>query len=128
MKEFTIEPLPKDGEKLLDALRRNLLVATRSKNDFVYVLMRHGSYLLYMHTPGLPGGAQKRFEVNDKYTAIIKNFATLCDMAFAVEFDEGTMGIYAVLAGVEDAILDRFPGGDRSSDGMVDFGELLDKK
>ncbi|MDR3149974.1 MAG: hypothetical protein LBT88_08215 [Oscillospiraceae bacterium] len=128
MEQFTIEPLPKDGEKLLDALKNGLLVAVRSKNDFMYVLMRRGNYLLYLHTPGSPSGGQKRFEVNDKYTAIIKNFAALCDMAFAVTFDEQKMELYAVLAGAEDAILEKFPGGDRNADGTVDFGELLEGK
>lgn len=115
-----LEPLPKEGGKLEQALSEGKLAVARSKNDFLYILDRGGQFHMFTHTPGSPGGGQKQFPKDEKYTAMVCNLAGLADALFAVEFAEG-MDLYGVLASAEEAILTAFPGSDRDADEMVDF-------
>jgi hypothetical protein len=119
--QFNLELLPKDGEKLLDALKAERMVVVRSKNDFMYILLRGGTFHMFMHTPGSPDGGQNKFPEDEKYTAIVKNFANLSELAVAVTFDGKSMNLYNVMASAEEAILTEFPGDDRDADEIVDF-------
>ncbi|MDR0818810.1 MAG: hypothetical protein LBN43_04475 [Oscillospiraceae bacterium] len=121
MEQLSLSLLPKDGVKMLDSLRAGNLIAVKSKNDFMYVILRKGEYQMFLHTIGAPNGGTKRFEDNEKYAAIVKNFAQLSDLAVEVAFDEKTMNIYHVMASAEEAILTEFPGDDRDLDETVDF-------
>jgi hypothetical protein len=113
--------LPRDGDKLLDALRSGGLVAVKSKLDFMYILLREGEFRMFMHSVGASNGGRKSFPDEERYQAIVRNFANLCDLAVAVEFDEKTMNLYHVMASAEEAILTQFPGDDRDADETVDF-------
>lgn len=115
-----LEPLPKDSGRLEQALGEGKLAVARSNNDFLYILDRGGQFHMFTHTPGNPGGGQKQFPKDEKYTAMVRKLADLADALFAVEFDR-EMNLYGVLASAEEAILTAFPGSDRDADEMVDF-------
>lgn len=115
-----LEPLSKESGALEQALGEGKLAVARSNNDFLYILDRGGQFHMFTHTPGNPGGGQKQFPKDEKYTAMVRKLAGLADALFAVEFDPG-MNLYGVLASAEEAILTAFPGSDRDADEMVDF-------
>jgi len=121
MEQLQLELLPKDGDKVLDALRAKNLVVVRSKNDFMYVLLRNKQFQMFMHTPGSENGGRNQFPEDEKYNAIVKNFANLADMCVLVKYDEKKMNLFHVLASAEEAILTEFPGEDRDADEAVDF-------
>jgi hypothetical protein len=121
MEQLQLELLPKEGDKVLEALKAKHLVVARSKNDFMYILLRNKQYNMFMHSPGASDGGRKQFPEDEKYTAIVKNFAKLADMCVSVRFDEKKMNLFHVLASAEDAILTEFPGSDRDADEAVDF-------
>ena len=115
-----LEPLPKDSERLEEALKEGRLAVARSNNDFLYILDMDGQFHMFTHTPGNPGGGQKRFPKDEKYTAMVRKLATLADAVFAVEFSR-EMNLYGVMASAEEAILTAFPGNDRDADEDVEF-------
>ncbi len=118
--DVNLSVLEKDGQAILDELKSGNMVVVRSKNDFLYVLQFDKKFHMFSHTPGATGGGQKQFPVDDKYTAVVKNLATLADAVFKVEFDR-SMNLYGVLASAEEGILSLFPGGDREGDADVEF-------
>lgn len=115
-----LDILPKDGDRIIEELSKDNIVAARSKNDFIYIMDEGGEYRLFSHTPGSPDGGRKSFPKNDKHTAIIRSLAVMSDALFLVEFDRG-MNLSGVLASAEEGILSTFPGDDRDADGMVEF-------
>ncbi|MDR2606389.1 MAG: hypothetical protein LBC38_03805 [Oscillospiraceae bacterium] len=121
MEQLQLELLPKDGEKVLEALKSGCLVVVRSKNDFMYVLLRKKQFQMFMHSPGSESGGRNQFPEDDKYTAIVKNFANLADMCVVVHYDAAQMNLFHVMASAEEAILTEFPGDDRDADEAVDF-------
>jgi hypothetical protein len=124
---LSLSLIAKDGAAMLETLTAGKLAVVRSKNDFMYVLLRGGTFHMFTHTPGSPEGGQKQFPQDEKYTAIVKNFATLADICVAVEFDEQSMNLYHVMSSAEEAILVEFPGDDRDADEAIDFmgGDLM---
>ena len=124
MEEISLDVMPKDGERLLQELADGRMVIARSKNDFMYILDFDGQFHLFTHTPGAPGGSQKQFPKDEQYTATVRKLADLADAMYVVDFDKD-LNIYGVMFSAEEGILSRFPGGDRDSDGVVDFGDAL---
>ena len=120
MENVNLDVLPKDGERMLNALADGRMVIARSKNDFLYILDFGNEFHMFSHTPGAPGGGQKKFPKNEKYMATVRKIADMSDAVYTAEFDKG-LNIYGVMATAEEAILTMFPGDDRSGDGMVDF-------
>ncbi|MCL1835063.1 MAG: hypothetical protein FWG48_02780 [Oscillospiraceae bacterium] len=116
--------LPKDGERALQELSLGNMVAFRSGNDFLYAVDTDGQYHLFSHTSGAPGGGQRQFPKDEKNTASVRKLADLADAVYLVGFDK-SMNIYGVMYTAEEGILSMFPGEDRDSDGVVDFGELF---
>ena len=121
MEHLEMTLLPKDGVALLAALESGAMVVVKSKQDFMYVILRNDEYHMFMHTVGAPNGGSKRFTADEKYTAVVKNFAELSDLLVSVAFDDKTMNIYNVMASAEEAILDEFPDGSGEPDAIVDF-------
>jgi len=121
VENINLDILPNDGERILKELEAGNMVIARSKNEFLYMLDYNGEYHMFSHTPGAPGGGQKQFPKNEKYTAAVSKFADLSDAVYVAQFDRG-LNIYGVMYTVEEAILSMFPGDDRDSDGIVDFG------
>ncbi|MDR0935629.1 MAG: hypothetical protein LBM98_02980 [Oscillospiraceae bacterium] len=121
MEQLQLSPVEKNGDAFMNALKAGSLLAIRSKNDFLYCVLRNKLFHLFTHTPGSPGGGQKQFPEDEKYTAVIRNLSTLCDLAIAVNFNEKEMNLYNVMASAEEAILETFPGDDRDADATVDF-------
>lgn len=117
---ISIAPLAKDGDKLLSALGPGRMVVSRSKNDFLYITDSKEEFQLFMHTSGSPSGGRHMFPKDEKYTAVIRNLATVADTLFAVEFDK-RLDLYGVMASAEDGILSMFPGDDRDADEDVEF-------
>ena len=125
MDNINLDLLPKDGDRVLKELADGNMVVMRSKNEFMYILDFDGQFHMFSHTPGAPGGGQKQFPKDEKYTATVRNLAKISDAVYLVEFDKG-MNLYGVMSTAEDAILEMFPGDDRDADGIIDFME--DKK
>ena len=120
MENISLDILPKDGERMLTELAAGNMVIARSKNDFMYILDFNGQFHMFSHTPGAPGGGQRQFPKDEKYTATVRKLADLSDAVYVVEFDK-SMNLYGVMSTAENAILSMFPGDDRDSDGIVDF-------
>ncbi len=122
-----LEVLGKDGDKVLEALAQKKLVAARSRDDFLYILDRDGTYHMFTHAVGSPGGGSKRFPKDEKHTAMVKSLASVADAVFAASFDE-KMDLFGVLASAEHGILSLFPG-EENEDGAITFmvpGEQTD--
>ena len=120
MENINLDMLPKDGERMLKELAEGNMVVTRSNNEFLYVIVFDDQFHMFTHTPGAPGGGQRQFPRNEKYTATVRNLAEISDAVYLVEFDKN-LNLYGVMATAEEGILEMFPGEDRDSDGMVDF-------
>jgi len=125
MEDINLDVLPKDGEQLLKELAAGKMVIARSKNDFLYILDFDGQFHMFSHTPGAPSGGQRQFPKDEKYTATVRNLAKISDEVYVAEYEK-SLNLYGVMATAEDGILSMFPGDDRDSDGMVDFGAPLE--
>ena len=120
MDNINLDILPKDGERVLSELASGNMVIARSKNDFLYILDFDGQFHMFSHSPGAPGGGQRQFPKDEKYTATIRKLADISDAVYMAEFDKG-LNLYGVMYTAEEGILSMFPGEDRDSDGTVDF-------
>lgn len=120
MENVSLEPLPKEGDRLLAELGQGHMVIVRSKNDFLYVLDFDGTFHMFSHTPGAPGGGQKQFPKDEKYTAVIRKLADLSDAVYKAEFSR-EQNLYGVMASAEEGILSLFPGMDRDKDSDIEF-------
>lgn len=107
-------------DKIIEQLNAGNMVIVRSKNDFIYILDFNSEFHLFSHTPGSPGGGQKRFPKDEKYTATIRSLGKLADFVYMAEFDK-SMNIYGVMCSAEEGILSLFPGDDRNSDSDIEF-------
>ena len=121
MDNIDLDLLPKDGDRVLKELADGNLVVARSKNDFLYILDFDGQFHMFTHTPGAPGGGQKQFPKDEKFTATVRKMADISDAVYLVAFDKN-LNLYGVMATAEEAILEMFPGEDRDADGVIDFG------
>ena len=121
MENVNLDLLPKDGERVLEELAKGNMVIARSKNDFLYMLDFDGQFHMFSHTPGAPGGGQRQFPKDEKHLATVRKLADISDAVYLAEFDKD-LNIYGVMYTAEEGILAMFPGDDRDSDGMVDFG------
>ena len=121
MENINLDVLPKDGERILKELAAGNMVITRSKNDFLYILDFDGQFHMFSHTPGAPGGGQRQFPKDEKYTATVRKLADISDAVYLAEYDK-SLNLYGVMYTAEEGILSMFPGDDRDSDGMIDFG------
>ena len=121
MESVNLDMLPKDGERALRELAEGKMVIARSKNDFLYIVDFNGEFHMFTHTPGAPGGGQRQFPKDEKYTATVKKLAEIADAVYSAEYDKG-LNLYGVMYAAEEGILSMFPGEDRDNDGMVDFG------
>ena len=126
MENINLDLLPKDGERVLRELETGNMVAMRSKNEFMYILDFDGQFHMFSHTPGAPGGGQRQFPKDEKYTATVRNLAEISDAVYLVEFDKD-LNLYGVMYTAEEAILEMFPGDDRDADGMIDFMQDKDE-
>ena len=126
MENINLDLLPKDGERVLKELETGNMVAMRSKNEFMYILDFDGQFHMFSHTPGAPGGGQRQFPKDEKYTATVRNLAEISDAVYLVEFDKN-LNLYGVMYTAEEAILEMFPGDDRDADGMIDFMQDKDE-
>jgi len=125
LEEISLDMLPKDGERMLAELAAGNMVVARSKNDFLYILDFDDQFHMFSHTVGAPGGGQRQFPKDEKYTATVRNLATISDAVFLVEYDK-SLNLYGVMYTAEEGFLQMFPGDDRDSDGVIDFGEDLE--
>ena len=121
MESINLELLPKDNERVLKELSEGKLIVARSKNDFIYIVAMDDLFHMFIHTPGNPDGGQKQYPIDEKNLAVVRKVVELADFIYVAEFDK-EMELYSVLFTAEEAILELFPGEDRDSDGMVDFG------
>ena len=120
MEPVNLELLHKDGKAVMKALEKGKMVVARSKTDFLYVFDFDGEYHMFNHTPGAPGGGQKRFPKDEKHRAIVRKLADLSESMYVAEFQDG-MNIYSVMASAEEGILSMFPGSDRDGDSKIEF-------
>jgi len=121
MENINLDVLPKDGERILKELADGNMVITRSKNDFLYIIEFDEQFHMFTHTPGAPGGGQRQFPKDEKYTATVRNLANISDAVYVAEYDKN-LNLYGVMYTAEEGILSMFPGDDRDNDGIVDFG------
>ena len=118
---INLDMLPKDGERMLKEIAAGNMVVARSKNDFLYIVAFDDKFHMFSHTPGAPGGGQKQLPIDEKHTAIIRKIADMSDTVYLAEFDKN-LNLYGVMQAAEEGILAMFPGEDRDSDAMIDFG------
>jgi hypothetical protein len=121
VENINLDMLPKDGARVLKELADGKMVVARSKNDFLYIIDMDGQFHMFSHTPGSPGGGQRQFPKDEKYTATVRKLAEISDAVYSVEYDKN-MNLYGVMYTAEEGILSMFPGEDRNNDAMVDFG------
>ena len=121
MENINLDLLPIDGERMLEETGKGNMAIARSKSEFLYIVELNEQIHMFSHTVGAPGGGQKQFPRDEKSIAIVKKVTDLADACYVCEFDHG-YNIYSVMATAEQAILEMFPGEDRDSDGVVDFG------
>ena len=121
MENINLDVLPKDGGRVLKELADGNMVIARSKNDFLYIIDYDGQFFMFTHTSGAPGGGQRQFPKDEKYTATVRNLAEVSDAVYVAEYDK-SLNLYGVMYTAEEGILSMFPGEDRDSDGMIDFG------
>ena len=121
MENIDLDLLPKDGERVLEELGNGNMVIMRSKNEFLYILDFDGQFHMFSHTPGAPGGGQRQFPRDEKHIATVRNLAKISDAVYMATFDKN-LNLYGVMYTAEEGILSMFPGDDRDSDGIVDFG------
>ena len=121
MDNINLDLLPKDGERVMKELAAGNMVIARSNNDFLYILALDGQFHLFSHTPGATNGSQRQFPIDEKYMATVRNLADISDAVYLAEFDKN-LNLYGVMSTAEEGILSMFPGEDRDSDGMIDFG------
>lgn len=120
MENVNLELIPKDSDRLLEELGQGHMVIVRSKNDFLYILDFDGKFHMFSHTPGAPGGGQKQFPKDEKYTAVLRKLVDLADAVYKAEFDR-ELNLYGVMASAEEGILSLFPGDDRDKDSDIEF-------
>ena len=120
MDKIDLNMLPKDPARALSELTSGNMVIARSKNDFLYILDFDGEFHMFSHTPGAPGGGQRQFPKDEKYTAAVRKVIDLADAVFLCEFDR-SMNLYGVMYTAEEGILSMFPGADRDSDEDLEF-------
>jgi hypothetical protein len=125
VENINLNLLAKDGQRLLEELGKGNMVIARSKNDFLYILEFDDKFHMFSHTPGSPGGGQKQFPKDEKYTAVVRKIADLADSLYLAEFDKD-LNLYGVMVSAEEGILSMFPGNDRESDSDIEF--ILPKK
>ena len=118
--KIDLDLLPKDGERVLEELTAGKMVIARSNNDFLYILDFNGQFHMFSHTIGAPGGGQRQFPKDEKFTATVRNIADLADAMYIADFNKD-MNLYGVMATAEEGILSMFPGDDRDNDEIVDF-------
>ena len=120
MENINLDLLPKDGERVLEELAAGNMVVARSKNDFLYIIDFDMQFHMFRHTPGAPGGGQKRFPKDEQHIATVRNLADISDAVYLVEYEKN-LDLFSVMYTAEEGILALFPGEDRESDGIVDF-------
>ena len=123
--KINLDLLPKDGDRMLEEIAAGNMVVARSKNDFLYIIEMNGQFHMFRHTPGAPGGGQKKFPKDEQYTATIRKIADIADAVYLVEYDK-SFNLFGVMVTAEEGILDLFPGEDREGDGIIDFGFIDD--
>lgn len=101
---ITIEPLGKDGDKLMEALGKGHMAALLSQMEILYVF-EGKAFDCYIHPLGSEEGRCKRFEKTEQGRAMIKNLATLADQMFEVTYEKH-MHQLGVMASAEQAILE----------------------
>ena len=106
--------------RVFSELATGNMVIARSKNDFMYILDFGGEFHMFSHTPGAPGGGQRQFPKDEKYTAAVRNIVELADYVYLCEF-EASMNLYGVMYTAEEGILSMFPGENRDGDGALEF-------
>ncbi|MCL2200456.1 MAG: hypothetical protein FWB75_00690 [Oscillospiraceae bacterium] len=120
MENINLDLLPVDGERVFEEISKGNMAIVRAKTEFLYIVELNNQIHMFSHTVGAPGGGQKQFEKDEKGTAIVRKVVDLAEACYVCEFDKG-YNIYSVMATAEQAILEMFPGDDRSNDGIVDF-------
>ncbi|MDR0852198.1 MAG: hypothetical protein LBN36_06860 [Clostridiales Family XIII bacterium] len=119
---INLELLPPDEKKMLDVLERGDMVACRSGNDFLYIMIekKTNSFRVFSHSPGLPEGGTQIFPRDEKNNALIGKFVQIADAAYMIELEEH-LNLFGVMASAEDGILSMFPSGDKDQDGEIEF-------
>jgi len=115
-----LDLLPKDGQRVLEELAAGKMVIARSNNDFLYILDFDDQFHMFSHTIGAPGGGQKQFPKDEKFTATVRNISDLADAIYTADFSRD-MNLYGVMFAAEEGILSMFPGDDRDNDEIIDF-------
>lgn len=117
---ISLDAIPKDGDRLMHAISQGQMIIARSNNEFLYVLKSDNEFYLFSHSPGSQSGGKKSFPVDEKYTAIIRNIASVATSLFKAEFDN-SFNIYNVMASAEKGILSMYPGDNRDGDEDIEF-------
>jgi hypothetical protein len=120
MENVNLDLIPRDGDRALKELSDGNMIVARSNNDFLYVVEFDGKFHMFSHTPGSPGGGQKQFPHDEKYTAVIRKLTDLADALYKVDFDKD-MNLYGVMYAAEEGILSMFPGDSRDNDEDIEF-------
>lgn len=102
--KIRLEPLKKDGEKLMEALGKGHMVAVLSKGEILYAF-EDRNYECYIHPIGSEEGRCKRFEKTEQTRAVIKNLANLADQLFEVTYEKH-MHHLGVMASAEQGIVE----------------------
>ncbi len=99
-----IGTMEKDGEKMLESIEKENMVAILSKNEIMYVFELHQAYQCFIHPIDAPEGRRKTLEKTEKDRAILKQLATMCDQLFEIEHDRD-LDLMGVMVAAEQAIV-----------------------
>lgn len=98
-----LEPLEKDGAKLLSCVDGGDMAAILSGDELMYVLRLRGAYHCFIHKLDAPEGRHKAFAPNERNRAMLKNLDAAADELFRI-FYEKDMDPMGVMAAAERGI------------------------
>jgi hypothetical protein len=118
--KINLKILARDGGGLMDALDRGDMIAARSKEHFLYILVSDGRFQLFSHMTGAAGGGKKSFPIDEKHRAVVKNLANMAESLYSVGF-AADMDICGVMASAEEAVCATFPDCGADGEGDIEF-------
>ena len=102
--EIEVGPLPKNGDKLIEAVGNGSIAAILSENEVMYIFIFRNLYQCFIHPLDGPEGRHKAWTIDEKSDAVIKNLAELGDQLFEIKY-KPDMDFMSVMVSAEKAII-----------------------
>ncbi len=110
--------LPLDRRSILDELDGGVMVITRLKNKFLYILEFDNWYHLFFHISGACCACQNHVPKDGRNSSVIRTLADRSDHVYKAVFDRD-VDIYSLMSCAEEGIMSIFPDGSMDSAGCL---------